>query len=135
MSRGLRNCNPGNIRRSKTKYEGEVRPSRDAEFKEFCSMAYGYRAIFVLLDSYRRRYGLSTIRQLITRYAPPNENFTDGYVRYIVQQTGIAADQSIDTCNERDMVAIVAAMSRIENGVAAKMEEIEEGWRLFQTTW
>lgn len=135
MSRGLRNCNPGNIRRSKTKYEGEVRPSRDAEFKEFCSMAYGYRAIFVLLDSYRRRYALSTIRRLITRYAPPNENFTDGYVRYIVQQTGIAADQSIDTHNERDMIAIVAAMSRIENGVAAKMEEIEEGWRLFRATW
>ena len=77
MSRGLRNRNPGNIRRSRVRYEGEVHPSRDAEFKEFRSMAYGYRAIFVLLDSYRRRYGLTTIRQMLNRYAPPEENFTE----------------------------------------------------------
>ena len=29
MSRGLSNCNPGNIRQSGVRYKGEVRPSRD----------------------------------------------------------------------------------------------------------
>ena len=38
MSRGLDNRNPGNIRRSRTRYKGEVRPSRDAAFKEFESV-------------------------------------------------------------------------------------------------
>ena len=33
MSRGLQNCNPGNIRQSKVRYKGEVRPSRDSAFK------------------------------------------------------------------------------------------------------
>ena len=55
MSRGLRNRNPGNIRRSGVRYKGEVRPSTDPAFKQFGSMALGYRAIFVLLDTYRRR--------------------------------------------------------------------------------
>ena len=59
MSRGLRNCNPGNIRQSKGRYKGEVRPSRDPAFKQFESLAWGYRAIFVLLDTYRTRHGLS----------------------------------------------------------------------------
>lgn len=44
--RGLRNNNPGNIRLSSTKYQGEVQPSQDTAFKQFESMAYGYRAIF-----------------------------------------------------------------------------------------
>ena len=57
MSRGVRNCNPGNIRCSRVRYKGEVLPSQDREFKQFESMAYGYRAMFVLLDTYRRRYG------------------------------------------------------------------------------
>ena len=49
MSRGLKNCNPGNIRQSKSRYKGEVRPSRDPAFKQFESLAWGYRAIFMLL--------------------------------------------------------------------------------------
>ena len=80
MSRGLKNCNPGNIRLSPTKYMGEVTPSRDTAFKQFETMAWGYRAIFVLLASYRRG-GFLTIRQMITRYAPPVENKTDVYIQ------------------------------------------------------
>lgn len=131
MSRGLRNCNPGNIRKSCVKYEGEVVPSRDIEFKEFRSMAYGYRAMFVLLDSYRSKYGLCTIRQMLGRYAPPTENFTEGYVRFVSSRTGIAPDEIVNTRAARDMIPIVAAMSQIENGVPAIISDIEEGWSLF----
>ena len=131
ISRGLRNNNPGNIRRSKIRYEGEVRPSRDREFKEFSSMAYGYRAMFVLLHSYNRRYGLNSIRGMLNRYAPPTENFTEGYIRFVANRTGIDANTIIDTLCERDMVAIVRAMSEIENGTPAILEDVEHGWRLF----
>lgn len=133
MSRGLRNCNPGNIRRSKIRYKGEKLPSRDSEFKEFESMAYGYRAMFVLLDTYSRRYGLCTIRQMLNRYAPPVENFTEGYIRFVSEKTGIAPDEIINTRAARDMVPVVAAMSQIENGVAAVMDDVYRGWELFET--
>ena len=131
MSRGLRNNNPGNIRRSKVRYKGEVRPSRDPDFKEFSTMAYGYRAVFVLLDTYRSRYGLTTIRQMLNRYAPPTENFTEGYVRFVADYSGVMPDEIIDTRSERDMIPIVAAMSKIENGVAANIADVERGWELF----
>lgn len=131
MSRGLTNCNPGNIRQSKTRYKGERHPSRDSEFKEFESMAYGYRAMFVLLDTYSRRYGLCTIRQMLNRYAPPSENFTEGYIRFVSEKTGIAPDEMLNTRDERDMVPVVAAMSQIENGIAADMADVYLGWDLF----
>ena len=131
MSRGLRNNNPGNIRRSRVRYKGEVRPSRDPDFKEFSTMAYGYRAVFVLLDTYRSRYGLITIRQMLNRYAPPTENFTEGYVRFVADYSGVMPDEIVDTRSEKDMIPIVAAMSKIENGVAANIADVERGWELF----
>ena len=131
MSRGLRNCNPGNIRQSRSTFLGEVRPSRDASFKEFESMAYGYRAMFVLLDSYRRRYGLSNIRAMISRWAPPIENHTEAYIRAVAERSGVAEDETLDTRSERDMIPVVMAMSEVENGVRAVREDVERGWELF----
>ncbi len=81
MSRGLDNRNPGNIRRSRVRYKGEVHPSSDPEFKQFRSLEWGYRAVFVVLHTYRVRHGLDTVAQMIARWAPPSENRTDGACR------------------------------------------------------
>lgn len=131
MARGLSNNNPGNIRISGTRYQGEIQPSKDRAFKQFETMAYGYRAMFMLLYTYQKRHGLRTIRQMISRWAPPTENFTENYIRYVAQWSEIGADTRIDTLIESTMVPIVAAMSRMENGVPAVMADVEAGWQLF----
>lgn len=131
MSRGLSNCNPGNIRRSKVRYQGEVHPSRDASFKQFSAMEWGYRAIFVLLDTYRIRYGLDTVEGMISRWAPPSENHTTTYVRYVAQYVGVGEKEPIDTHNQRTMLRFAAAISRVENGAEAEMENVARGWELF----
>lgn len=130
MSRGIYNCNPGNIRISKTKYLGEITPSQDKAFRQFESMAWGYRAMFVLLDSYRRN-GYCTLRQMINRYAPPVENRTDTYIRFVVEKARVFADVEIDTQDPAEMIPIVSAMSQMENGVPADHQEVREGWELF----
>lgn len=130
MSRGLDNNNPGNIRRSKVNYKGELHPSNDAAFKQFTSIEWGYRAMFILLDVYQRKYGLNTLRGMISRYAPPVENATDAYVHAVSDMTGIYPDEVIDTRDESTMVPMVAAMSRVENGVAASLADVRRGWAL-----
>ena len=132
MARGLDNRNPGNIRQSKVRYRGEVRPSRDPAFKEFESLAWGYRAIFVLLDTYRIRYGLDTLRGMISRWAPPSENHTDAYIRAVAADTGLDPDERLDTHDARTMIPVAAAISRVENGTPADMRQVAEGWRLFR---
>lgn len=129
-TRGIRNCNPGNIRNSKTKYLGEVRPSRDAAFKQFETMAWGYRAMFVLLHTYSRN-GYRTLRQMITRYAPPVENHTENYIAHVSRWADLFADTPLDTLDPAVMIPVVTAMSRMENGVEVVDAEIREGWRLF----
>ena len=113
MSRGLSNRNPGNIRQSAVRYKGEVRPSRDPAFKQFESMPWGYRAIFILLDTYRIRHGLETIRGMISRWAPPSENHTEIYIRAVADAVGIADDQPIDTRDRTTMLRMAAAISPI----------------------
>ena len=131
MSRGIENCNPGNIRHSKVFYQGEVQPSRDSSFKQFRSMAWGYRAMFILLDTYRKRYGLNTIRGMISRYAPPSENNTEAYIARVEKSSKIGRHTPLDTLQEEQMVPIVCAMSAVENGVAADRAAVERGWQMF----
>lgn len=66
MSRGLRNNNPGNIRLDGVHWKGEKEPSADKEFKQFKTMAWGYRAMFQCLNTYYTKYGLDTIRKMIS---------------------------------------------------------------------
>lgn len=127
-SRGLRNNNPGNIRINSDRFVGEVRPGTDAAFKQFRTLAYGYRAMFVILLNYRKLYGLRTIRQMITRWAPPGENHTATYIDIVSALSGIDADEPIHIDNRQQMTAIVAAMSKVENGCPAILSEVEKGW-------
>ena len=131
MARGLANRNPGNIRRSAVRYRGEVQPSRDPAFKQFETMAWGYRAIFVLLDTYRVRHGLRTLAEMIARWAPPTENRTDAYIRAVAERTGIPADRPLETRDRATMIPVAAAISRVENGVDALLQEVDQGWYLF----
>lgn len=130
MSRGLKNNNPGNIRLSAIRYQGET-ASSDAAFKRFESAAWGYRAMFVLLYTYQLKHGLNTLRGMIGRYAPPCENDTARYVNFVAYRAGISADQPLDTLSRAQMLPVVCAMSRMENGVEARAEDAEAGWELF----
>lgn len=131
VSRGLDNCNPGNIRRSRVRYKGELPHSTDPEFRQFESVEWGYRAIFMLLYTYHHRHGCRTLRQMIDRYAPPSENPTSAYLRFVSQQSGIDPDYVLDVTNKILMVEVVCAISHFENGVPADRNAVCRGWELF----
>ena len=76
LPRGLRNNNPLNIIRSATKWQGMSETQTDKHFVQFKTLAYGYRAAFLLIRTYMRKYGLLSIEQIIRRWAPPSENNT-----------------------------------------------------------
>lgn len=130
MSRGLRNNNPGNIRKSPTKWQGEKSPSTDKDFKQFTTMAYGYRAMIKLLQNYSKLYRCKTIRQMISRYAPASENNTAAYINAVCQSSNLSPDAIVPVDNPVVMCVVVGAMSRVENGVPANMADVRAGWNL-----
>lgn len=131
MSRGLRNNNPGNIRLGSFRYKGEKAESSDTAFRQFESIEWGYRAMFVLLHTYAKKHGCHTLRQMIYRYAPPIENHTENYIRRVAYTTHLSPDEDISTTDGATMTTVVAAMSEVENGAKADMTEVWRGWELF----
>lgn len=133
LPRGLRVNNPGNIEISKggNPWLGEIIPSADSRFAQFKSMAYGYRAMFKLLDNYNKNYGLNTVASMINRWAPSEENYTTAYIDFVCDRMGISPTAQIDTEDRDTMVAMVSAMSRIEQGVEADPFDVNDGWNLF----
>ena len=125
--RGIRNNNPLNIRLSSDRWQGQIAPSPsgegrgEAEFCQFYSMQYGWRAAFRLLcHTYYGKYKLRTIRDIITRWAPPKENNTEAYIRRVTDRIGIGPDKELGDpqTHPTQWMMIGIAMAIVENGTA-----------------
>lgn len=128
--RGIRNCNPGNIRITADKWQGLREEQTDGAFFQFVSMAYGYRALIRTLQNYRKKWGCVTIADFIKRWAPPSENNTSGYINSVCKDLQVPSTYVPDIEDRETMCAMAAAISYVENGVPAVMDDVYKGWDL-----
>lgn len=118
--RGVRNFNPGNIRRNSTIWMGMAATQTDPSFVQFVAPEYGIRAIAKIMKSYRA-LGLNTIREVIRRWAPPSENNTDSYVASVCAECSVGPDDAVDL--DTVMPLLVKAIIYHENGCCPYTEE------------
>ena len=130
QSRGLRNCNPGNLRLSKDKWQGLRSVQADKEFFQFTEMRWGYRALMRTLQNYRRKHKCHTVADFITRWAPECENNTGAYIRSVCRDMQVPSVYVPDVDDKATLTAMAAAISKVENGVPADRKEVEAGWDL-----
>ncbi|MBR2630047.1 MAG: structural protein P5 [Bacteroidaceae bacterium] len=130
MARGIDNCNPLNIEKNSTRWQGLRSVQTDRRFFQFISMEYGYRAAFITLSNYRKLHGLYTLREWINRWAPAVENPTDSYLNYVARKSRVGEDEDLHDVSKERFCAIVAAMSRFENGIEADMLQVIRGYEL-----
>jgi len=132
MTRGIRNNNPGNLVKGSKAYIGEVVPSTDSRFRQFKDMEHGYRAMFVTLANYKLVHGCDTVSKVINRWAPPVENDTTRYIKFVAEKTGIKPNTVFDVYDKPTILGLVKAISWQENGVKPDDDQIERGWRLWR---
>ena len=131
LPRGISNCNPGNIdRHPGVHWQGQAADqSKDPRFVVFLAPEWGIRAIARILLTYqtarKARDGsrIDTIREIIDRWAPPNENNTGAYARHVAELTGIDVNQKIDVRDYDTMRALVVAIITHENGTQPYSDE------------
>lgn len=128
--RGIRNCNPGNIRITKDQWKGLREVQTDKDFFQFTEMKWGYRALIRTLQNYRKRHDCWTIGDFIRRWAPPSENNTMAYIRTVCEKMGVPPAYVPNVDDKLSMCMMAAAISFVENGRLAEMEEVAEGWDL-----
>ena len=128
--RGIRNCNPGNIRITKDQWQGLREVQEDKEFFQFKAMKWGYRAMIRTLQNYRKRHGCETIADFIRRWAPPTENNTVTYIRFVCEKMGVPSVFVPNVESKPAMCKFAYPIAYFENGIEPQMEEISEGWDL-----
>lgn len=119
MSRGIRNNNPGNIDyRPANNWKGQLPYDKSIEprFCRFSAPEYGIRAIIALLRNYQAKYALKTIRGLISRWAPSNENNTNAYVSGVSKALGVDPDASVSLVYKNTAISLAKAIIYHENG-------------------
>lgn len=116
--RGIRNNNPGNIRRSNAQWIGKIpfSESTDKLFEQFVYPEHGIRALALNLKNYQALRNLYTIRGMITRQAPSVENDTASYINAVSRALGISPDTPIDFRNPDVSLKLVKAIIIHENG-------------------
>ena len=118
MPRGIRNHNPGNIRLSPTRWQGQKDVQADTSFAEFTSPLMGLRALMRLLLTYHFKYGLNSVESIINRWAPPHENATDHYIHSVSRHLRVERRAVIDLTDEETLIKLAEAITRHENGRA-----------------
>jgi len=116
--RGIRNHNPGNLRWGDP-WQG-LRPEQERDDKAFCQFenaAWGIRALAITLITYQDKHKLRTIREIITRWAPPaDNNNTQSYIHAVAKQTGYEPDQVLNLHDYEPLRAVAEGIIRVENG-------------------
>jgi hypothetical protein len=122
-ARGLRNANPGNIRKGQD-WLGLAPQQPDLEFCTFTDPVYGIRAIAKIVLTYATRHKLTTVRGIINRWAPPVENDTSSYVQHVADRLGVDPDSPIRVTDPAVMKVLVAAIIKHENGTQPYGEDV-----------
>lgn len=116
LSRGIRNNNPGNLRRTDDPWQGLAKTRTDTAFFVFQSPIYGIRALARTLIKYQDKHGLKSICQIIGRWAPSTENDTVAYIKAVSDEACFAPDVVLDMHKYEHLKAVVTAIIHHENG-------------------
>jgi hypothetical protein len=110
-TRNWRNNNPGNIRKgSYAQSKGAV--GDDGAFAVFPTLEVGMDAKEDLI--FGPRYINLSIQDAISKYAPPSENDTQGYIKKVNQATGTTPDTPLNKLNPEQRDLLLKTISKVE---------------------
>ena len=141
-TRGIRNCNPGNIRKG-CNWKGLRLNQKDPDFCQFQSMKWGLRALCVTLRTYIRSHNRKNVSLIIQRWAPPEDhNNTVGYIDICATSIGAEISKTATTSHEKrdaglnyeftmkDFVILYGEPSKAMYGLVKAMCLVESSYKL-----
>lgn len=112
--RGIRNNNPGNLQFA-GQAGAEREPGEEGRFAAFPTMEDGVSALARQIRRSAAR-GNTTVRSLISTYAPGGENDTAGYVGDVANHLGVDPDRPVDFSDPATMRRTIEAITNREVG-------------------
>ncbi len=122
---GLRQFNPGNLRPSNPEWQGTI--GEGSGFAIFDSMQNGIRALCKQIIAYQEgRRGLQTVREVISTWAPSNENDTGAYITAVCHMLDCNPDDKFKFRDPDFLFWIASAIGMHENGPKAFSENVTD---------
>lgn len=113
--RGIRNNNPGNI-----EFAGQDGATSDGRFAQFRTPFEGLRALSRQLlryyDGKTTGKQLRSVSDIVSTWAPKNENDTLAYIAHISQMLGVSPDAEINLRDPNVMTTMMNGIIQKENG-------------------
>ena len=123
--KGLRNHNPGNLRYvASIQWNGQVGDDGTG-YAVFDTDEHGVRALAHQLQTYAGR-GITSIAQIISTFAPNNENDTAAYIADVSNRVGVPAEQPLDVYGM--LTPLVGAIIHHENGLQPFSDDQLNTW-------
>ncbi|WP_291287332.1 hypothetical protein [Flavobacterium sp.] len=120
--RGLRNNNPGNLRRTNIAWQGKIpfSKSQDADFEQFENVYWGLRAMLKdLINDISK--GKNTVKLLISEYAPKSDNNdTTAYINAVAKTLDVSPTQRLTEINSKFLLKLARAILQVELGKSHK---------------
>ena len=134
LTRGCRNFNPFNIRKSGSQWLGKLKDSSDGAFEQFEGLDYGVRAGIVLFRNYYRKYHLMKVRELISRFAPSCENDVDSYVNFVSDYLSLFGlnPKSFNLMPGNGMFRFFQAVLLYESRLFVPVAYLKHVWQYFE---
>ena len=141
LTRNDRTNNPGMLRYTPTSRDeygaiGGDRNAQDGPMAVFATKEAGSAALDANLHKYNKKYGLSTIRGIIEKWAPPNENDTEAYIS---KELNVGPNDKLDMDDPKVIAALGKNIAKVEgkgsyipadkrgdNGTAKKEPDIKK---------
>lgn len=114
-TRGIRNNNPGNLRPGTSPWRGQI--GEEGGYCIFDTPENGIRALALQLVIYQDKHKCKTVRDIIERWAPPEDNNdTEAYIAAVADWLGVIDEQPIDLHDELRLATLTRAIIQHENG-------------------
>lgn len=104
--------NPGNLVKTGSLWKGQAKSK--GRFISFESSHYGLRALAVVLLRYESRHGLTSVEEIIGRFAPAHENNTAKYAAFVANHLGVRVQENLEV--QSHLVLLMQAIVQYENG-------------------
>ena len=126
---GIRNNNPGNLRQNFSVSYPTVMEDGYAKFR---SITDGAQAMAALLFAYYENHHLTTLPEIIMKYAPASENDVSRYINLVCQFAGYnplsVKTRDMELQYAWNMVILARAMVKVECGLPPRDWDAYPEW-------
>ena len=124
-SRGIRNCNPGNLRSDSWRSWNGATGTDEEGYIIFRRKIDGLRAIVINLRAYRQKHGLVSVAGIINRWTrdlPPLSRRE--YIKFVCYRMGVSPWQKLDMEDPVVIKGLTRSIIAFENGSDPYSEKI-----------